>query len=127
MRTTNVLLVEDHRYFREALALMLNQRKSMEVVAQAGSLFEGQSTAVEEIDVAIVDLSLPDGEGTTLIGWLCEQAPRMSVLALMGEFDLDQQHRALQAGAKKVLAKTASVNEIIDALGDLGRPALRAV
>lgn len=127
MRTTNVLLVEDHRYFREALALMLNQRKSMEVVAQAGSLFEGQSTAVEEIDVAIVDLSLPDGEGTTLIGWLCEQAPRMSVLALMGEFDLDQQHCALQAGAKKVLAKTASVNEIIDALGDLGRPALRAV
>lgn len=127
MRTTNVLLVEDHRFFREALALVLNQRTSMEVVAQAGSLLEGQTTIVEDIDVAIVDLSLPDGDGTALISWLCEQSPRVSVLALMGEFDLDQQDRVLRAGAKKVLAKTASVDEIIDALRDLGRPALRAM
>jgi DNA-binding NarL/FixJ family response regulator len=50
---------------------------SLEVVAQAGSLEEARGM-LEGIDVAIVDLGLPDGYGGDLIRDLREANPRAS-------------------------------------------------
>ncbi len=58
-----VLLVDDHATFREPLAFMLNREPEFEVVAQVGSLAEARR-ALEGIDLAVVDLDLPDGNGT---------------------------------------------------------------
>ena len=59
-----VLLVEDHAAFRGALITMLNMQPDLEVVGQAGSLAEGRAAAaLKEIDVAVVDVFLPDGNG----------------------------------------------------------------
>lgn len=75
-----LLLVDDHASFRLPLALVLEREPDMSVVAQAGSLAEARATlktvdeSSESIDVALVDLNLPDGEGTELIRELC--APR---------------------------------------------------
>ena len=64
-----VLLVDDHAAFREPLAFMFDQEPDFEVVAQAGSLAEARRV-LDGIDLAVVDLSLPDGNGTELIGEL---------------------------------------------------------
>ena len=65
-----VLLVEDHAAFREALAKVLEWNAGFEKVTQAGSLSEGLARAGAldgDLDVAVVNLGLPDGDGRDLI------------------------------------------------------------
>ena len=59
-----VLLVEDHAAFRDALTTLLNMQPDLEVVGRVGSLAEGRAAlALEEVDVAVVDVFLPDENG----------------------------------------------------------------
>ncbi len=57
-----VLLVDDHTSFRQPLAFMMDREADLSVVGQAGSLAEARRQ-VRDIDVAVVDLDLPDGSG----------------------------------------------------------------
>jgi DNA-binding NarL/FixJ family response regulator len=109
-----VLLVDDHATFREPLAFMLNREPEFEVVAQAGSLVEARR-ALEDIDLAVVDLNLPDGDGTELIGELRTANPHGMVLILTASADREAYARAVETGAAGVLNKSASIREVIEA------------
>ena len=64
-----LLLVDGHIAFRELLALRLTQEPDFQVMAEAGSLAEiGQVLSRVEIDVALVDLTLANGEGWSSSG-----------------------------------------------------------
>jgi DNA-binding NarL/FixJ family response regulator len=72
-----VLLVDDHASLLESLAFMFEQEPDFAVVGEARSLEEARrvlhtparaSGGSRRVDVAVVDINLPDGEGTTLIG-----------------------------------------------------------
>jgi CheY-like chemotaxis protein len=71
MAMKRVLLVEDHAAFREALAKVLEWKAGFfEKVPQAGSLGEGLARAGVldgALHAAVVNLGLPDGDGTDLI------------------------------------------------------------
>lgn len=109
-----VLLVDDHATFREPLAFMLNREPEFEVTAQAGSLAEARGL-LEDIDLAVVDLNLPDGDGTDLIGELRATNPHGMVLVLTASADREAYARAVEAGAAGVLNKSASIREVIEA------------
>jgi DNA-binding NarL/FixJ family response regulator len=115
-----ILLVEDHPAFRQGLILMLNREPDFEVVAQAGSLAETRNLATSSsFDVALVDLSLPDGDGRDLIGELHQANPHASVLVLTINPDLTQHASAREAGAKDVLSKETALDQIADAIRSL--------
>ena len=76
-----VLLVEDHAVFRELFASAFDREPDFEVVAQADTL-AGAREALEGVDVAVLDLQLPDGEGTDLIGELRERSPHAAARPL---------------------------------------------
>ena len=61
-----VLLVEDHAAVRQALAAMFAREPDFAVVGQAATLAEARSL-LSGVDVAVVDLGLPDGDGADLI------------------------------------------------------------
>jgi DNA-binding NarL/FixJ family response regulator len=109
-----VLLVDDHASFREMLCFVFEREPDFEVVAYAGSLAEAHSM-LDGIDLAVVDLDLPDGDGTTLIDTLFSVNPHAVVLVLTASPDLEKHARVVQAGAAGVLHKTARVKDIIDA------------
>jgi DNA-binding NarL/FixJ family response regulator len=118
-----VLLVEDHAAFREALAKVLEWEAGFEKVPQAGSLSEGLARAGVfdgELDVAVVDLGLPDGDRTDLISQMRSTEPEVPVLALTLSQDPTSHARALDAGAETVLTKDASIEEIVDVVRRLG-------
>ncbi len=118
-----VLLVEDHAAFREALAMVLEWEAGFEKVPQAGSLREGLTRAGVldgDLDVAVVNLGLPDGDGTDLIPQLRRTEPYVPVLVLTLSRDPALHARALEAGAEKILTKDASMGEIVDAVRRLG-------
>ena len=113
-----ILLVDDHASIREALASTF-EGEGLEVVGQAGSLAEARRTleeAQQPIDVAVVDLGLPDGYGGDLIEELREKNPQAQALVLSVSFDRANIAWAVERGAAGVLNKTAHLEEVVEAV-----------
>jgi PAS domain S-box-containing protein len=113
-----VLLVEDHASIREALASTF-EGEGFEVVGQAGSMAEAQRMLEEieqAIDVALIDLGLPDGYGADLIKELHEKNPQAQALVLSASLDRANIARAVELGAAGILSKTAHLDEVVQAV-----------
>ena len=114
-----VFLLEDHSWFRKALADLLEREPDVEVIGEAGSLSEARREAAEkagEIDLAVVDLLLPDGIGTELIRELRVAGPEVPVLVLTVAQGPDLRAWVLSMGADEMVSKDASVDEILSAV-----------
>lgn len=115
---SQALVVEDLRLFREVLAVMLEEQTDLKKTIQTKSLAEARRVwerLCGDIDLAIVDLNLMNGEGISLIENLREAAPDVPVLALTSARSLEQRARALRAGANEVITMDSSSDQIIDA------------
>ena len=73
-----VLLVEDHLSFRQSLTFLLGREPDLAVVGEAGSVAGARRALADlaDVDVALVDLALPDGDGADLIRELRGADPR---------------------------------------------------
>jgi DNA-binding NarL/FixJ family response regulator len=109
-----VMLVEDHAAFRQSLAALLSHEPDLEVVAQAGSLAEARQILGTPLDVAVLDLSLPDGDGRDLIGELRQSNAGISILVLTVMLGPGHLEEVLKAGADAVLHKVASPTTIVE-------------
>ncbi len=109
------MLVEDHISFRQALAFMFEREPEFTVVGQVGTVAEARRS-LGGVDVAVVDLGLPDGDGTALIEELSGAEPRITTLVLSASLDPGRFARAVEAGASGVLHKSATIKDIVDAV-----------
>ena len=84
----------------------------------AATLTDGLRIADEEgpFDLAIVDLVLPDGDGTEVVREMKAAYPKTKVAVLSSVRDLSG---ALEAGADEALGKAAPLSVIIETLGRL--------
>ena len=110
-----VLLVDDHASFRESLALLLEREPDITVVGQAGSLAEARPL-LPGVDIAIVDLDLPDGHGSELVQELRAVNPDGMVLILTASSSRADLARTVEAGATGALHKSVGTGEIIRAV-----------
>jgi DNA-binding NarL/FixJ family response regulator len=113
-RTVRVILVEDHVAFREALAFLLTHQSDLEVVAQAGSLAEAREALDGRLDVVVVDLDLPDGDGSELIGELRQTNSGILVVVLSAAMGLGHLDDVVKARADAVLDKVESIPTIVE-------------
>jgi two-component system, NarL family, response regulator DevR len=90
------------------------------VVAQAASLADARSHLLD-VDVAVVDIELPDGLGPELIAPLRRANPNAAVLVLSGNADGRRLASTLDAGAAAAMSKTVDASEIVGAVRRLGR------
>ena len=121
-----VMLVDDHASFRQPLAIMLEREPDLKVVAQAGSLAQARKVLEEEaelgvVDVAMVDLELPDGSGVDFITELHELRPQTLALVLSAYSDRVLLARAIEAGASGVMHKSSPLEDIVEAVRRLFR------
>jgi DNA-binding NarL/FixJ family response regulator len=118
IRTVRVMLVEDHTAFREALAFLLSHEPDLEVVAQAGSLAKAREALDGRLDgrldVAVIDLGLPDGDGSELLGELRQTNPGISVLVLSATMGPEHLDELVKAEADAVLDKVESIPTIAE-------------
>src|SRR5215212_10288020 len=105
IRIFRVMLVEDHAAFRQSLAALLSQEPDIEVVAQAGSLAQARKMLHTPLDVAVLDLSLPDGDGRDLIGELRQSNAGISILVLSVMLGPSHIEEVLKAGADAVFGE----------------------
>lgn len=117
----NVMLVDDHACFRQALAHLLDLSPGIRTVTQARTLRDARRLLTVDVDLAVVDLSLPDGSGTDLVEDVRALDPKNLVLVLVDGSDPEESSRAAKAGASEILHKSVSVNRILGAVRRLGR------
>src|SRR5215213_5336644 len=114
IRIFRVMLVEDHAAFRQSLAALLSQEPDIEVVVQAGSLAQARELLDTPLEVAVLDLRLPDGDGRELIGELHRANAGISVLVLSVTIRPGLLEEVMNAGAESVLHKVASPATIVE-------------
>jgi DNA-binding NarL/FixJ family response regulator len=110
-----VLLVEDHAAVRQAIAAMFAREPDFAVVAQAATMAEARAL-LSDVDVAVVDLGLPDGYGADLIRELRAVNPSAQALVLTASVDRADMARAVESGAGGMLDKTARLDEVVGAV-----------
>jgi DNA-binding NarL/FixJ family response regulator len=116
---TRILLVEDHASFRQALAFMFEREPEFKVVGEAGSVAEVRELpgeSLRDVEVAVVDLALPDGDGLELIEDFSSREPRIMMLVLSASLEPGRFARAVEAGADGVLHKSTPIRDIVDAV-----------
>lgn len=116
-----ILLIEDHTSFREALAYTFDLEPEFSVAAQAGTFAEASTTLREGLDLAIIDLGLPDGDGTELIRRLRRINRRCPILVLTASLDPASLALAVEAGAAGVIHKSSALDDIVAAASSLRR------
>jgi DNA-binding NarL/FixJ family response regulator len=113
-----VLLVDDHDVFRETLSFLLARQPDVAIGGEAGSVAEAREHLHGEaaFQVAVIDLDLPDGSGAEILEELHDGHPSALGLVLTSYTDTRQLARAIEAGAAAVLHKSASADEVLDAI-----------
>ena len=116
-----VLLVEDHAAFRGALEFFLDRQPDLEVVGRCGSLVECRGLPnLGDVDVALLDINLPDGDGSGLIEDLRAANPRVKVLVLSASMETGLRDRMAGLGADAVSDKTTGPADIANDVRRLG-------
>ena len=73
---TRILLADDHALVRRGLKLVLDAEPDLEVVAEAGDGAEALQLALgSNVDLAIIDISMPRMTGLQAIGELHRRRP----------------------------------------------------
>jgi DNA-binding NarL/FixJ family response regulator len=114
-----LLLVDDHASSRQPLALLLTLALDYDEIVQVGTAAEALAV-LADVELAIVDLGLPDGDGVALIRQMRTAAPSARVLVLTSSSDRMEAARAIAAGARGVLHKAADIDEIVTAVRAIG-------
>ncbi len=119
---TRLLIVDDHPVVREGLSELINRELDVKVVAAADSADLALEILREEnIDVAIVDLSLPGISGIELIRMIREEFAALPVLVLSMHDENFYAERALRAGARGYVMKQESIHHVLEAVRKVRR------
>ena len=114
-----IVLVEDNKVFREALAMLLGLRSDIEVVAAVGDGTEAVPACVEHRpDVMLVDYRLPGLDGVQVTAAVKEACPDVAVVCLTATASRREIEALLAAGAVACLRKDQELEEIVGAIHD---------
>lgn len=113
---TRILLADDHTLVRSGLRMMLDAEPDLEVVAEANDGAEALARALEgEIDLAIIDITMPQMTGLHVIRELRRRRPQMRTLVLSMHESEQYLYEALKEGASGYVAKTVADRDLIGA------------
>jgi signal transduction histidine kinase len=110
-RRPRILIVDDNASLVENLSEILDGAGY--AVTGAGTCADAVAAAEPGFDVALVDLKLPDGDGTLLAPRLKELSPDGEVVMLTGFATLESAMAAVRAGACAYLVKPCATQELL--------------
>lgn len=112
-----ILIVDDHPAVREALALRIARQPDMEICGEAADMNEALRLVSEtQPDLAVIDISLKNGNGIDLIKRIKDRASDVRMLVWSMHSESLYAERALRAGALGYINKDQATDKIIDAL-----------
>lgn len=120
MSLANIFIVDDHMLVRRGLRQLIDGEPNLRICNEASSIAETlKLISHTKPDLAIIDLSLPDGNGLELIKRLLGRFPDLLILVSSMHDETLFAERALKAGAKGYINKSATGDEVINAINQL--------
>lgn len=116
-----VLIADDHDMVRNGLSVLIGGFEGLKLVGQAANGEEAvRLCATAQPDVVLMDLKMPEMDGVTAIGVIHKAQPDVTLIALTSFHDEWLAEAALKAGATSCLLKNVSVDELADAIRQVG-------
>ncbi|MEJ2484445.1 MAG: response regulator transcription factor [Anaerolineales bacterium] len=117
-----ILLVDDHEVVRLGIKALLSNYPEYEVVTEAANADEAVQRAQEyEPDVIIMDIRLPGKSGIDATREIMEELPDTKIIMLTSFAEDDLLFDAINAGAYGYILKQIGSDDLINALGTIGR------
>src|SRR6266542_3348757 len=117
MNKINLVIVDDHRLFRNGLKALLKELDYIAVVGEASNGKEFLSyLETHEVDMALVDINMPVMNGIDATRIAIATYPKLSVIALSMLNDEDYYFKMIDAGAKGFILKDSGSEELISAI-----------
>jgi len=129
MTSIRVILADDHKIVRAGIRRILESAGDIEVLAEAEDGEEAKALIQHhQPDVAVLDIQMPKASGIEVIRWARANLRGIGLLTLTAYDDPPYVMGVLQAGANGYILKTASPDDLIQAVRDVyaGKSALDA-
>jgi len=124
-----IAIVDDHQVLVETLKLVIQQEDDMLVVGEAGCCTDCLEL-VRRVSpsILILDVSLPDGDGLSLVPKINKLSPDTNILVLTSFSDEDTLMRAIDLGVSGFVGKNQHLSELLSAIrlaaqGEIAIPA----
>jgi len=114
---TRVLIVDDHRAFRDVLTAVINQQSDMEVIGETDDGEKAVALARELLpDIILMDVKMPVMDGVEATSRILTELPSMKILALSMYADGGFMANMMSAGALGYILKGCDTEELFDTI-----------
>jgi RNA polymerase sigma factor (sigma-70 family) len=122
MEPIRIFIVEDHPVVRMGLQMMLRNEADMTVVGAAAGGDEALiALGVTQVDVLLTDLRMPTMGGDILLQQLRKSQPSLRSVVLTNYHSDEEVFRAITAGAMGYVLKSATMEQILEAIRSVHR------
>jgi len=113
VKTTRVLLADDHALVRAGIRALLEKMTGIEVVGEAGDGRETLELIRKRLpDLVLLDLAMPELHGLESLARATKEFPAVKMMILSMHANEEYVLQALRAGARGYLLKEAAVDEL---------------
>lgn len=117
VRNSKILIVDDHPVFRSGLRRLLESEPDFVVVGEASDGVAAVKLARElSPHVMMLDLAIPGGPGLEVLQEIRSLSPPICAVVLTAAIEKSDIARALQLGARGIVLKDSSAEQIIDSI-----------
>lgn len=111
-----LLLVDDHTLFRTGLRLIVQDHPAVQTIHEAGTVAEACGLKLDAADLVLLDIQMPGMSGLDGLRLLRQACPRARIVLVSASVAPDAIHEARVRGADGFLPKSASAEDILDAI-----------
>ncbi|MCK1976001.1 response regulator transcription factor [Jeotgalicoccus huakuii] len=118
----NIILTDDHQVVREGMKFLLSTTEDLKVINDFDSgedTLNFLSTTEEKIDLALIDLVMPEMDGIGLTTQLKEKYKNIKVLVLSSYTSEEYIRPVFRAGADGYIIKEMDIDELTNSIRDV--------
>lgn len=111
-----ILIADDHPLFRKALRTILRSAAANAVIEEAQTLGQALERIDGDMDLALLDLSMPDAQGFEALIALRSKAPTVPIIVVSAYADVETVRQVATLGAAGFIPKTSEPDRIAAAI-----------
>lgn len=109
-----ILIIDDEPKIRNGLSNLLTRREGWEVAGAYENAADAlKYLAVNQVDVMITDIKMPEISGLELIARILERDKKTAIIILSGYSNFQFAQRAIELGVSRYLTKPTNPRELI--------------
>ncbi|MCK5169663.1 MAG: response regulator transcription factor [Bacteroidales bacterium] len=117
MTKHKIILVDDHKLFRDGLKLLLNNSGKVDVVAEASNGIEFlEIIEICQDAIVFMDIQMPEMNGIEATKQVLEKYPDLRIIALTMFGEDEYYFQMIEAGVKGFLLKNTDIDEVLEAI-----------